>query len=76
MLREFLLVFCLHRALGRQSFDPGCSFSNGQCVYNVKLGHETQCDTAGKRATADGTGTDGTTGFQVIITTNMYNTFM
>lgn len=25
-------------------FQPGCSFSNGQCIYNVKLGQAQSCD--------------------------------
>ncbi|XP_071087706.1 uncharacterized protein [Haliotis cracherodii] len=38
-------------------FEPGCSFMNNQCVYNVKLGHEGQCD-AQRTATTTGGGTD------------------
>ncbi|XP_053377463.1 MAM and LDL-receptor class A domain-containing protein 2-like [Mercenaria mercenaria] len=62
MLGVFLLLLCLCR-LSVQTFDPGCSFSNGQCIYNVKLGHESQCDAAGKRATSDGSSTSSP-GFQ------------
>ncbi|WAR04743.1 hypothetical protein MAR_020112 [Mya arenaria] len=51
-----------------QTFDPGCSFFNGQCVYNVKLGHSGQCDSVSSRATTDtsttGSGSGSTTGFQ------------
>ncbi|KAL8570302.1 hypothetical protein ACOMHN_011323 [Nucella lapillus] len=28
-------------------FSPGCSFSAGQCQYNVQLGHQGSCDTSG-----------------------------
>ncbi|XP_046551430.1 MAM and LDL-receptor class A domain-containing protein 1-like [Haliotis rubra] len=38
-------------------FEPGCSFMNNQCVYNVKLGHEGQCDTQ-RTATTTGGGSD------------------
>ncbi|XP_067661613.1 uncharacterized protein [Haliotis asinina] len=38
-------------------FEPGCSFMNNQCVYNVKLGHEGQCDTQ-RTATSTGGGAD------------------
>ncbi|XP_052778688.1 MAM and LDL-receptor class A domain-containing protein 1-like [Mya arenaria] len=51
-----------------QTLDPGCSFFNGQCVYNVKLGHSSQCDSVSSRATTDtsatGSGSGSTTGFQ------------
>ena len=53
-----------------QGFDPGCSFSNGQCIYNVKLGHEQQCDSP-KRFVTDsnnaGSNSGSTTDFQVSI---------
>ncbi|KAL4225846.1 MAM domain [Mactra antiquata] len=58
-----LVFFCLYQTtLCQLSFDPGCSFSNGQCIYNVKLGHEGQCDSAGKRATTDATAQPSTSG--------------
>ena len=34
-------------------FAPGCSFTDGQCMYNVQLGHQGQCD---KRAVTSGGG--------------------
>ncbi|XP_067663625.1 uncharacterized protein [Haliotis asinina] len=37
------------------TFDPGCSFMNGQCQYSVKLGHEGQCDTQTTTATTAST---------------------
>lgn len=38
MLLVFILPFV------SAAFTPSCSFFNGQCVYNVKLGHSGQCD--------------------------------
>ncbi|XP_048240670.1 uncharacterized protein LOC124151352 [Haliotis rufescens] len=35
-------------------FEPGCSFMNNQCVYNVKLGHEGKCDAHGTATTTGG----------------------
>ncbi|XP_033743711.1 uncharacterized protein LOC117329728 [Pecten maximus] len=37
-----VFLFTLHFA--DSAFTPGCSFYNGQCVYNVKLGQEGQCN--------------------------------
>ncbi|XP_071088953.1 uncharacterized protein [Haliotis cracherodii] len=44
-----LLLFSLLQYGG--TFDPGCSFMNGQCVYSIKLGHEGQCDAQTPAAT-------------------------
>lgn len=63
MLHAVLILTCSIYFVTSQTFDPGCSFSNGQCIYNVKLGHEGQCDSAGKRAVSDGSSTSSS-GFQ------------
>ncbi|XP_071088063.1 uncharacterized protein [Haliotis cracherodii] len=52
-LLALLLLFSLLQ-YGR-TFDPGCSFMNGQCVYSVKLGHEGQCDAQTPAATTAST---------------------
>jgi hypothetical protein len=64
MLRTLLGLAFLCHTFAQLTFDPGCSFSNGQCIYNVKLGHEGQCDVAGKRAAGDNSPT-ASTEFQV-----------
>ena len=51
-MHYFLLFSIVSTFTNVYSFDPGCSFFNGQCVYNVKLGHEGQCDHS-KRAAGD-----------------------
>ncbi|XP_061164318.1 MAM and LDL-receptor class A domain-containing protein 1-like [Saccostrea echinata] len=45
-----LFVGCI-----KSQFQPGCSFSNGQCIYNVKLGHAQTCDAAGSSGQASTT---------------------
>ncbi|XP_067661409.1 uncharacterized protein [Haliotis asinina] len=52
MLALLLLLSLLQYG---DTFDPGCSFMNGQCVYSVKLGHEGQCDTQTTTATTAST---------------------
>ncbi|XP_067661422.1 uncharacterized protein [Haliotis asinina] len=52
MFALFLLLSLLQYG---GTFDPGCSFMNGQCVYSVKLGHEGQCDTQTTAATTAST---------------------
>ena len=42
-----LLLVCVLSTKAQQQFTPGCSFFNGQCVYNVKLGQTGQCDAVG-----------------------------
>jgi len=62
------LVFGILLTFGTAAgqFDPGCSFADGQCMYNIKLGHEGQCDTPVKRANSQTAGsTASTTDFQV-----------
>merc|ERR1711962_75124 len=27
-----------------QGFEPGCSFINNQCMYNIRLGHQGKCE--------------------------------
>ena len=46
MSRRGLLIWIVSLLSSVHSFDPGCSFSGGQCVYDVKLGHKGQCDAA------------------------------
>lgn len=41
-----LLVTSLVAGVTQAQFTPGCSFSAGQCMYNVQLGHQGQCDVA------------------------------
>lgn len=43
LVGSFLLLECVVKS----QFQPGCSFSSGQCIYNVKLGHAQVCDAAG-----------------------------
>ncbi|XP_046544450.1 MAM and LDL-receptor class A domain-containing protein 1-like isoform X1 [Haliotis rubra] len=47
----FVLLLLLSLLQYGDTFDPGCSFMNGQCQYSVKLGHEGQCDTQTTAAT-------------------------
>ncbi|OWF37289.1 Enteropeptidase [Mizuhopecten yessoensis] len=47
-----VLVLFLVLHVVNSAFTPGCSFFNGQCVYNVKLGHEGQCDSVQHAASA------------------------
>ncbi|XP_046551969.1 MAM and LDL-receptor class A domain-containing protein 1-like [Haliotis rubra] len=49
-----LLLLSLLQYGPGDTFDPGCSFMNGQCQYSVKLGHEGQCDTHTTVATPAG----------------------
>ncbi|PVD34349.1 hypothetical protein C0Q70_05620 [Pomacea canaliculata] len=44
MAWAWLIVAPLVVTLTSAQFTPGCSFSNGQCLYNVQLGHLGQCD--------------------------------
>lgn len=39
------ILFCI--GFVKSQFQPGCSFSNGQCIYNVKLGQSQSCDAIG-----------------------------
>ena len=58
----FLLFSIVTTFINVYSFDPGCSFFNGQCVYNVKLGHEGQC---GHSTRAAGDNSASSSGIQV-----------
>ncbi|XP_062612115.1 uncharacterized protein LOC134273914 [Saccostrea cucullata] len=49
-----LFVGCI-----KSQFQPGCSFSNGQCIYNVKLGHAQTCDAAGGSDQVSHSSSDG-----------------
>ena len=64
-MHYFLLFSLVATFTNVYSFDPGCSFFNGQCVYNVKLGHEGQCGHS-TRAAVDNSGSSS--GIQVCST--------
>ena len=76
MLR-YLVVFLIFNISteAQNNFTPGCSFFNGQCIYNVKLGHEQHCDVSTRTLNNQNnqnnqqpTGTGGTSStFQVIV---------
>merc|ERR1712002_31087 len=44
---SFLAAVVLCLTAQTEAYDPGCSFVNGQCMYNVKLGHANECDSTG-----------------------------
>ena len=64
-MQWFLLFSIVTTFINVYSFDPGCSFFNGQCVYNVKLGHEGQC---GHSTRAAGDNSASSSGIQVCTT--------
>ena len=53
MASVILLFASLTAGVTCAQFAPGCSFTDGRCMYNVQLGHQGQCD---KRAVASGGG--------------------
>ena len=53
MAYVILLLTALVAGVTYAQFAPGCSFSDGRCMYNVQLGHQGQCD---KRAVTAGGG--------------------
>ncbi|XP_060083139.1 MAM and LDL-receptor class A domain-containing protein 1-like [Ylistrum balloti] len=51
-LQYVALILLLTLNVAHSAFTPGCSFYNGQCVYNVKLGQEGQCNSVQQAASA------------------------
>ncbi|KAL5012418.1 hypothetical protein ScPMuIL_010969 [Solemya velum] len=53
------LILVLFTGAVAQTANPACSFTNGQCVYSVQLGHRQQCDSAPTASTGVSGGLSG-----------------
>ncbi|KAK7089539.1 hypothetical protein V1264_024350 [Littorina saxatilis] len=74
MARVIMLMTSLVVGVTYGQFNPGCSFNDGHCMYNVQLGHAGQCD---KRAvTSDGGACCDALNTQVTGLTNDVNTLI
>ena len=47
----YIIVLISLASCASSQFTPGCSFFNGQCVYNIQMGQEQQCDSVGSATT-------------------------